>query len=153
MIRFLSWITNCNSIHSLGECAGNICISTGNCVANINWWFFLFFFILFFCQCWNLLSNSFLKPERTTAFSSLFRALFISNVSKYIQLFAITWVGTGQHCPLHALVSVITALIAHWQFGCYRVGHASSQARPWVGHAWTKWLLQWNQITLENLAN
>lgn len=40
MIRFLSWISDCNCIHSIWKLAGSALRSTQNNVANINWWFF-----------------------------------------------------------------------------------------------------------------
>lgn len=47
----------------------------------------------------------------------LFTGLCLANVSKCIELFAITWVSAVL-CPPHVLLSAQRVLIAHWQFGC-----------------------------------
>ena len=66
------------------------------------------FVYLFIFQSWILFSKSFIKSENTAVYSLLFRALCL----------AITWAGAAQNYPLHALISVNTALIALWSFGC-----------------------------------
>ena len=104
---------------------------------------FIFIFY-FFCNL-----ETFIKTEGTAVYSSPFRALRLAIVSKCIQLCAITWVSTAQHC-----------LIAHRRFGCcWAMGSCpgplhraepppwwcraersriASCAGPQVGHAWFK---------------
>lgn len=73
---------------------------------------------MIFLPSWNLFSNSFIKMESMTAYSLLIRALCLASVSKCIQLLAITWGSTAQRWPPYALISVDSALTAHWWFGC-----------------------------------
>lgn len=85
-IRFLSWMSHCNSLYSTWKFAGNVCVSTENGVTNINWWLFQ--------QTWTLFSNSFIKTESTAARSSLFRSLYLAVICLHL----------SQHCPPGALL-------------------------------------------------
>jgi len=67
--------------------------------------------IFFFLQSWNLFSNSFIKRESMTAYSLLFIGMCLASVSKYIQLFAITWVSTAQHCPVFSRCWVMSVCL------------------------------------------
>ena len=70
---------DCNSIRS----------KTCRSCIDINWkWCHKHKFMIFF-------SNSFIKMERAAAYS----LLCLADEPKCIQLFAITWVSTAQHCP------------------------------------------------------
>jgi len=59
------------------------------------------------------ISNSFIKTESKAVYFSLFTVLSLASISKYLKLFAITWVSTPLHPPC-ALDSIKTVETAHW---------------------------------------
>jgi len=150
MVRFLNWMSDCNSTQSISKLPGSIFMLTENGVANIQKKHNDFFFFLW---SWNLFSNSFLRTKSRVAHFLLFTGLHLDNESKCVQRLAITWAGTALHLP-HALVPSQTVLIAQWRSAAaewwvlpqgqagevgQQLGHSASCARPhaacspWVG--------------------
>ena len=115
MIRFLSWISDCNSIHPIWKFAGNVFISTGNGVTNKHTHAHKIAFL------GNLESYSQipLSKWKTAYFFLLFTEQCFANVIKHILLFTITQVSTSL-CAPHVLVSAQTVLITH---RCVIVAH------------------------------
>jgi len=72
---------------------------------------------VFFQHSWNLFSNSFIRMESMATYFSLFRGLYLANITKCIKLFAIAWFSTAQS-PLLMLVSVQTAVLLLLSTGC-----------------------------------
>jgi len=106
MINVFSWISDCNSIHSIWKFAGDVFMLTENGVTNINLWFF------FFWQSWSLFSNSCIKTECTAVYFSLFTGLCLTSVTKCRKLFARTWVSTELHSS-RTLISAQTVPITY----------------------------------------
>lgn len=92
-IKFLSLRSDHKSIHCIWKFAGNVFMSTKNGVTSVpkNY--------LFFLQSWNLFLNSLIKTANSIQPCFLFTGLCLADVSKGIQLFAITWVSTAL-CPM-----------------------------------------------------
>jgi len=83
--------------------------------------------------------------ESRATFFFLITGLCVANVSKCIQLFAITWVSTTLSCPCTPVLAQ-TALKAHWLFGCCWVtGVHLNQARLLSGEesAFSAWSRGW----------
>ena len=107
MTKFLSWISDWNSIHSTWKFPGNVFTSTENWVKNIP----RKKCVVFFLQPWKLFSNSSIKMESKAAYFLLLTGLF-NQCIKCKKLFAINLVGTALHPP-YVLVSAQTVLITH----------------------------------------
>ena len=101
---------DCSSMHSIWKFADHIFVSTENGLSKHK--LKIFFAIL------KPILKFFIKMESMAVYSLLFRALCLANVSKRIQLCAITWVSTAQHCLPCALLSADTVLIVCWWLGC-----------------------------------
>ena len=83
--NFLSWMSDCSSVHSIWKLAGNIFMSTENGITNTtkHWWFSKI--------SWNLYSNSCIQLKSKAAYFSLLTRLLLAEVLKCIKLFALTW--------------------------------------------------------------
>ena len=71
----------------------------------------------FFQQSWHLFSKSFMKTGNTAPYSSLFVGPCFGNVSKCINLFAITWVSTASRVLVSAQVNTTPNISHCWPGG------------------------------------
>ena len=96
--QFLSWISDCNSIHSIWKFTASYVLIQ---LTYVNWkWCHKHKLMIFFLQSWNLFSNSIIKVERTEAYSLLFKVMCLASVSKYIQLFSISALSGSTALPV-----------------------------------------------------
>ena len=152
MIMFLSWISDCNSIHSIWKCAGHVFMLTKNGVANTNRWLFL-------ALLKPILKLLYQKWKHSCIFFTLQSTAFSQSIKMHT-IICHHLSQRSQPCPPRALVWVNTEWIAHQRFGCCWVmgvclgppsgsepppwwhgvggGRIASHARPWVGHAWCR---------------
>jgi len=131
MIRFLSWISDCKSIHSIWKFACNVFVSTEKGVANINWFFF-------FAVLKPILKFLYQNRKQGCVFYAVQSTVFIQWIK--IQLFAVSWISAVQHGPSYALVSVNTVLIAHRGLVCcWVMGACQGSCLCWRAVSFIVW--------------
>lgn len=131
MIRFLNLTSDCNSVHCIWKFAGRVFTLTENGVAN-NYKILsiLVILVIIFKLALRFLYH---RGKHGYMFSAVHKTGYwcLANVSKFIKLFAITWVSTALF-PLLVLVSAQIGLIAYW---CLVV------AEQWVHGSLLPWWL------------
>ena len=147
MDRFLSWMSDCNSVQFIWKFPGKVFTSTENGLVNVpkkNQWFF--------AVLKPILKFLYQNANRGCIFFALHRAVF----SQWIKMCNVTCHNLSWHCTVPSLCPVFSSDIVNsvLMFGCCwavgallglghsgRQGHSDSCARPhvaqrlWIEHA------------------